>query len=153
MKHHSYYLGQLRSLLKQKSEIPARREALDACRRIFKLATVEQAVLFLERRLEMGLETDPDALYVYDRCMALGSAVVNAQFKELEKEQAEKFSQGLTTEQRLQRLHERARREREQGVKKPQAVEAFKQRYQERQQAIVAAGERVLDGMQRGYFE
>ena len=44
-------------------------------------------------------------------------------------------------------------REREQRAQKPQAVEAFKQRHQQRQEAIVAAGERVLHGLQCGGLE
>ena len=117
------------------------------------MASIEDAAYFLERRIDLGLETDKDALLVYDRCITLGNAVVNAQYEELERERQARLTQNMSAEQRLQKLLERARREREERAKEPAAVAAHRQRYRQRQQAIVAAGERVLDGLIKGGLE
>ena len=150
MRTPDYYIGRLRSILKGNSKYPERADALSTARTAYRLGSLIQAIQFIELRIEMGLENHPDRMFVFNQVLVLSYSLINAKFEQEEK--TEKVT-SISSEHRQRMLVERSMREREERTQKPQAVEAFKQRHQQRQGAIVAAGERVLHAIQCGCLE
>ena len=139
MKHSGVYKGQLRRCLKGSSSISARRPELEAARTNCGLGTIDQTVLFVATRIDLHLGTDPDTLLALSCIISLGHRVVNAIYELKAREEAAKISQGISAEQRRQRLLERARQARDNSSQEHVGVAAFKQQ----QQAITAAAEKA----------
>ena len=95
--------------------------------------------MFFETRIDLDVETDPDNLLVLSRVISLGHSVVNATDELKGREEAAKISQGISAEQRRQRLLGRARQDRDNSSQEHVGVAAFKQQ----QQAITAADEKA----------
>ena len=89
--------------------------------------------------------TDPDTLLALSGIISLGHRVVNAIYELKAREEAAKISQGISAEQRRQRLLERARQDRDNSSQEHVGVAAFKQQ----QQAIAAAGEKAQAPIRR----
>ena len=138
MKHSGVYKGQLRRCLKGSSSISARRPELEAARTNCGLGTIDQTVFF-ETRIDLDFETDPNTLLALSCIISVGHSVVNATFESKAREEAAKISQGISAEQRRQRLLKSARQDRDNRSHEPVRCAAFKQQ----QQAIAAAGEKA----------
>ena len=95
--------------------------------------------MFFETRIDLDFETDPDTLLVLSRVISLGHSVVSATDALKGREEAAKISQGISAEQRRQRLLDRARQDRDNSSQEHVGVAAFKQQ----QQAITAADEKA----------
>ena len=102
--------------------------------------------MFVETRIDLDFETDPDTLLALSCIISLGHRVVNATFELKGREEAAKISQGISAEQRRQRLLERARQDRDNRSHEPVRCAAFKQ-----QQLAITAGEKAQAPIRRNW--